>query len=156
MKTRDLGRHNNQTMEPTQHSRFTLSQLNSLLLNETAKNKRNNWRKFLQTCDDRTGARKIWKVIRSLKGSRPVIGSHPIQFESKTISSDADIAKAFKKQLTNARIQASDKLLRKTRRKIAKLTLLDNPNFSPYQLNIPLRTANSRELLGQIAFAPFT
>ena len=36
-------------MEPTQHSCFTPSQLNSQLLNQPSKDRRNKWRKFLQT-----------------------------------------------------------------------------------------------------------
>ena len=135
-------------MEPTQHSRFTPSQLNSQLLNQPSKDRRNKWRKFLQTSDHRTGARKVWKVVRSLNGSGPVVGRHPIQFESKTISSDTDKGKAFNKQFTNARIHGSDKLLRKTRHETAKLTLLNNPTF--YPLRTKQTIADSKPSLSEI------
>ena len=142
----DLGCHKNQPMEPTQHYHFTPSQLIFQLLNQTAKDKRNKRRKFLQTWDYRTGARKFWKMVRSLNGSRPVVGRRPIQL--KTISSDTDIVKAFNKQFTNARIHGSDKLFRKTRRKIAKLTLLDNPTFSPLQTKQAIADSKPSRALG--------
>ena len=152
---RDLGCYNIQPMEPKQHYRFTPSQLNFQLLNQTTNDKRNSWRKFLQTCDYRTGARKFWKVVRSLYSSRPVLGRHPIHFELKTISSDTDIAKALKKKFTNARIHGSDKLLRKTRRKIAKLTLLDNPTFSPLQTKQAIVDSKPSRALGPDGFCNF-
>ena len=88
-------------------------------------------RKILQTLDSRTGARKFWKVVRSSKVSRTVFGRHPITFRSKTITSNTDIAKEFFKQFTNARIHASEKLFRMTKRKMAKLILYDSAFFSP-------------------------
>ena len=77
-----------------------------------------------------------------------MIGKHPIQFESKTISSDTDIAKVFKKEFTNTRIHGSDKLLRKTRRKIAKLTLLGNPTFSPLQTKHAIANSKPSQAVG--------
>ena len=108
---RDRGRYkNNQPMETTQHYCYTSSQLNCQLLNPTPKEKRNKLLKLLQICDYRLGARKFRKVVRSVNGSRSVLGRHPMNFGSKTITSDTDIAKAFHKQFTNARIHTSDKV----------------------------------------------
>ena len=77
-----------------------------------------------------------------------MIGRHPIQFESKTISSDTDIAKAFNKHFTNAMIHGSDKLLSKTKRKIANLTLFDNPTFSPLQSKQAIADSKPSRALG--------
>ena len=46
-------------------------------------------------------------------------------------------------------MHGSDKLLRKTRRKIAKLTLLDNPTFVPLQTKQAIADSKPSRALGQ-------
>ena len=117
-------------------------------MKQTAKGKENKWREFLRTCDYRTGARKFWKVVRSLNGSKPVAGRHPITFGSKPIHSPRDITSSFNKQFTNARPHASDKLLRITRRKIAKLPLSDSPIFTPENTKQAIADSKPSRALG--------
>ena len=135
---RDLSRQQNLPPE-------VISQLNCRLMKQTAKDKENKWREFLRTCDYRTAARKFWKVVRSLNGSKPVAGRHPITFGSKPIHSPRDITSSFNNQFTNARPHASDKLLRITRRKMPNYRC-QTAQFLPLKiLNKPLQTANHRE-----------
>ena len=117
-------------------------------MKQTAKDKENKWREFLRTCDYHTGARKFWKVVRSLNGSKPVAGRHPITFGSKPIHSPRDITSSFNKQFTNARPHASDKLLRITRRKIAKLPLSDSPIFTPENTKQAIADSKPSRALG--------
>ena len=125
-----------------------ISQLNCRLMKQTAKDKENKWREFLRTCDYRTGARKFWKVVRSLNGSKSVAGRHPITFGSKPIHSPRDITSSFNKQFTNARPHASDKLVRITRRKIAKLPLSDSPIFTPENTKQAIADSKPSRALG--------
>ena len=78
--------------QPSQYSRYTFSQLNSQLLNQTAKGKRSKWRTIIKTYDYRTRARRFWEVVRSLNRTRPLVDRYPVKFGS---NSKTDIAKAF-------------------------------------------------------------
>ena len=84
-----------------------------------------------------------------------MVGKYPIHIELKTISSDTDIDMASNKQFTNARIHGSDKLLRKTRSKKAKLNLLDNPTFSPLQTKQAIADSKPSRALGPDGLCKF-
>ena len=114
-----------------------LQQMNNEITKTTNKHRRNTWRQFVETLDQKTYPSKLWRTIKAIDGkSPPTAENEAITFDDSQVSSSRQTANYFNRQFTTSKLgrYTSSRETRLVPREIKRKSLMSAVIFTTDQV----------------------
>ena len=128
-----------------------LPRLNDEIKSAISNHKRDKWREFVGTLDQRTNSTKLWRTIKSIDGrAKRQPDNEALFFNDKAISKPKLLANRFNQQFTTSKLgrHKSSKESRKVTRETKRKQLVSEDLFTVHMVKKAIKSCSNSKAFG--------